>query len=191
MHEKQTATPAYVALLGELERLREENAALRALVAQQAALIEQLLRRVQELEARLAKDSHNSSKPPSSDGMRKPKSLRKAGQRPPGGQPGHRGSTLKRVAHPEHVVEHPLPPTCDACGRPLVGEVVGEVRQVFDSPPVRLEVTEHRTLEARCACGKTHRSVFPAEVRAPVQGARRLSHRAPHAGDGAHRPAVG
>ncbi len=44
--------------------MREENATLHALVAQQAALIEQLLQRVRELEARLAKDSHNSSKPP-------------------------------------------------------------------------------------------------------------------------------
>ena len=123
----------------------------------------------QELEARLAKDRHNSSKPPSSDGMRKPKSLRQAGERPPGGQPGHRGSTLKRVAHPEHVVEHPLPPTCEACGRPLAVEITGEVRQVFDRPPVHVEVTEHRTFEARCACGKVHRSAFPAEVAAPVQ----------------------
>jgi len=169
MGEPQPVTHSVDALVRELERLREENAALRAVVAQQAALIEQLLRRVQELEARLAKDSHNSSKPPSSDGMRKPKSLRKAGERPPGGQPGHRGSTLKRVADPTLVVEHSLPPTCDACGRPLAGEVTSEARQVFDLPPVRLEVTEHRTLEARCACGKVHRSVFPAEVVAPVQ----------------------
>jgi transposase len=169
MHEQRAVTPSAEALLDEVERLREENAALRAVVAQQAALIEQLLRRVQELEARLAKDSHNSSKPPSSDGMKKPKSLRKAGKRPPGGQPGHRGSTLKRVADPARVVEHPLPPFCDACGRPLAGEVRSKVRQVFDLPPVRLEVTEHRTLEARCACGKVHRSAFPAAVAAPAQ----------------------
>jgi uncharacterized protein involved in exopolysaccharide biosynthesis len=51
MHEKQTATPSDAALFGELERLRAENAALRAQVAQ-------LLQRVQALEARLAKDSH-------------------------------------------------------------------------------------------------------------------------------------
>ncbi len=51
----------------ELVRLRRENAELRALVIDQAALIEQLRQRLQELEARLAKDSHNSSKPPSSD----------------------------------------------------------------------------------------------------------------------------
>ena len=155
MCEKQPVTLSFEILVSELERLREENAALR--------------QKVQELEARLAKDSHNSSKPPSSDGFRKPKSLRKPGERPRGGQPGHRGSTLRRVAQPDHVVEHPLPATCDACGRALVGAVAGEVRQVFDLPPVRLEVTEHRTLESRCACGKAHRSVFPTTVVAPVQ----------------------
>ena len=56
MHEQRAVTPYAEALLDEVERLRVENAALRAVVAQQAALIEQLLRRVQELEARRAKD---------------------------------------------------------------------------------------------------------------------------------------
>jgi len=52
---------------------------------------------------------------------------------------------------------------------PLAGEVTSEARQVFDLPPARLEVTEHRTLEARCGCGKTHRSAFPATVAAPTR----------------------
>jgi len=48
----------------DIERLLSANAALRA--------------RIQELEARLAKDSHNSGKPPSTDGLgRKTRSLRK------------------------------------------------------------------------------------------------------------------
>lgn len=125
--------------------------------------------RVSELEGQLAKNSRNSSKPPSAEGLRKPKSLRKSGERPPGGQPGHPGSTLKRSAHPDRVVDHPLPPTCDACGRPLVGKPCTDVRQVFDLPPVHVEVTEHRIGEALCACGKRHRSLFPPMVVAPVQ----------------------
>ena len=64
-----------------------------------------LATRVQELEARLAKDSHNRSKPPSSDGLaRKTKRLRRRSGKEPGGQLGHRGETLRLVATPDAVV---------------------------------------------------------------------------------------
>jgi transposase len=83
-----------------IAELEAENAALRE---QMAAL----LARVHELEARLAKDSHNSGKPPSSDGVaRKTKSLRRRSGKKPGGQLGHRGDTLHLVATPDAVVEH-------------------------------------------------------------------------------------
>ncbi len=66
-----------------------------------------LLARVQELEARAAKDSHNSGKPPSTDGLqRRTKSLRKPSGEKAGGQLGHRGETLHLVATPDAVVEH-------------------------------------------------------------------------------------
>lgn len=57
---------------------------------------------------------------------------------------------------PDRIVAHTLPPpTCDACGSTLAaGEIATETRQVFDLPPVRVEVTKHRILEARCTCGK-------------------------------------
>jgi len=47
------------------------------------------------LQAQAAKNSSNSSKPPASDGLRKTRSLRKQGERPVGGVPGHKGSTLE------------------------------------------------------------------------------------------------
>ena len=61
--------------------------------------------RVRHLEERLAKDSHNSSKPPSSDGLSKPKpkSLRARSGRPTGGQPGHSGQTLRMEIGRAHV----------------------------------------------------------------------------------------
>ncbi len=98
---------------------------LEALVARQQLQNEQLLAvnaelraRVQELEARLAKDSHNSSKPPSSDGLRRQtKSLRRRSGKTTGGQLGHRGETLHLVATPDAVVEH-RPAVCAQCQTP-------------------------------------------------------------------------
>ena len=135
------------------------------------AEIAELKSRITALEVRLAKDSHNSSKPPSSDGLRKPapKSLRQAGQHPKGGQKGHKGSALDRVVEPDHVVNHPLPATCDVCGSTLGEAHISEARQVFDIPPQQVEVTEHRILEARCTCGKVHRSDFPEAITATTQ----------------------
>ena len=134
--------------------------------------VSRLTAHVAELEARLSKDSHNSSKPPSSDGITKrTKSLRVPSGRKPGGQPGHPGQTLKRVTCPDQVITHSLPETCDACGEPLAkgARLDGESRQVFDLPVLRLEVVEHRTLAARCACGRVHRSRFPEGVANTVQ----------------------
>jgi transposase len=94
-------------------------AQLEAENARQREQIALLVARVQELEARLAKDSHNSSKPPSSDGLaRKTKSLRKRSGKKPGGQIGHHGQTLRLVAVPDAIVEH-WPTACRACQRSL------------------------------------------------------------------------
>lgn len=140
---------------------------------QKDALIVDLVRRLNELEAKLEKDSHNSSKPPSSDGpRRKPKSLRGTSGAKPGAQPGHKGKTLTRVAQPDHIKIHPVAPVCDACGQQIESTritVLPEGRQVIDLPPTRFEVTEHRVQVAQCACGKRHSGVFPESVSQAVQ----------------------
>jgi len=123
---------------------------------------------VARLKGQLAKNSRNSSMPSSAEGLKKTKSMRKNGKRSPGGQPGHPGTTLKKVAHPDEVVDHPILPICDTCGALLIGPVT-ETRQVFDLPMVRMAVTEHQIHQVRCACGKIHRSVFPDDIGAPVQ----------------------
>ena len=102
----------------ELARLRLENAALCATVAEQAALIAQLQQRLQELEARLAKNSRNSSKPPSTDPPFKkppPRSQRQVSGRQPGGQKDHPGVTRELVDHPEQTVVVPPAPVAVNC----------------------------------------------------------------------------
>jgi transposase/uncharacterized coiled-coil protein SlyX len=147
-------------------------AELRAANAEQAQLIAVLQARVAELERRLGKDSSNSSKPPSSDGLRKParpqrRTDERAMGRRPGKQPGAPGAHLAQVARPDEVVEH-APNWCGGCGADLTGaRVVGvEARQVFDLPRLRLGVAEHRAQRRRCACGTTTAAAFPDHVRA-------------------------
>ena len=126
---------------------------------------------IDDLQGRLALNSKNSSKAPSSDGLNKPqpKSLRVAGQRPTGGQKGHPGSTLCQVAQADEVITHEVPNQCQACQRKLDYAFLGETRQVFDLPTLKFKVTEHRAMQAICTCGQVHNGQFPAGVTATVQ----------------------
>lgn len=135
--------------------------------------ISMLEERVKTLEEEKAKNSRNSSKPPSSDGFLRPnpQSLREASGRKPGGQPGHEGTTLKMVEKPNQVQWHRVPSRCE-CGCRLEDEPVSgyERRQVFDLPKVELKVTEHRAEIKRCpVCAKEHKGSFPEDIKARVQ----------------------
>ncbi len=145
---------------------------LLARLAQQEEQIAQLTARVNVLEARLCKDSHNSSKPPASDGLaKKTRSLRQPSGRPSGGQPGHPGTTLRFSPCPDAVVVH-TPDRCAGCGTALatVPESGREARQVHDLPPLRLVVTEHQALTKVCPhCQTSTAALFPAEITQPVQ----------------------
>jgi hypothetical protein len=62
-----------------------------------AEIVQSLTARIKELKDQRSKTSRNSSKPPSSDGLKKTNSQRQASGKPVGGQPGHKGTTLERA----------------------------------------------------------------------------------------------
>ena len=145
-------------LEAEIAALREENA---------------------ELKRQLGQNSQNSSKPPSTDSpftKPAPKSLRRKSGRKPGGQPGHPGSTLALVDHPDETLRHE-PGSCSGCGTDLARAAVAgmERRQVFDLPPMTVRVTEHRLIARRCACGTTTCAAAPDGVTARVSYGPRIT----------------
>src|SRR6185437_16133154 len=147
-----------------------------ALLATQAAEVAALTARIQALEDRLAKDSHNSHLPPSRDLPPAPKSLRRPSGRKPGGQPGHQGTTLAWSTHPDHTIVQ-RPSACAHCGASLATATVvrTERRQVVDLPPLRLATPEQVVEQRRCAgCGAVTAGIFPPEARGRVSYGPRL-----------------
>jgi transposase len=137
-------------LMDEVARLRAEN---------------------QELRAQLAKNSQNSSKPPSSDapGVERPR--KEPTGRKPGGQPGHKGHK-REMLEPDEVVAV-RPERCSCCGKRLHGEDPAPRRhQVVDLPPVKPYVTEYQLAELGCECGARTRAELPAGVPAGALGPR-------------------
>ena len=145
-------------------------------IESQRKQVEILEFRVKELELQRKQNSRNSSRPPSSDMYRsKPAFPRPKGGKV-GGKEGHDGGTLKMVENEDQVVDHKLT-VCAHCGKVHFQEplVVRGRRQVFDIPPPRLEVTEHRVLDwVCCACHHENQGTFPPLVCAPAQYGVRL-----------------
>jgi transposase len=146
---------------------------VRALFEGQARLIRALEARIQALEDQLAKNSRNSSKPPSSDGLKKPKpkSRRQRSGKSSGGQKGHVGYRLEPAEKPQYIEVHPVL-ECQHCHADLAGVEARQVekRQVFDLPEVKLEVTEHQAEIKTCPmCGEINRAAFPEGITQPTQ----------------------
>src|SRR2546421_1938358 len=177
----------------ELNALREEKRVLREQLAQRDELIQQqqvvlaeqnallqhhhermnhLSQQLQALQNRLAKDSHNSHLPPSSDRFgRKAKSLRPKSEKKAGGQPGHPGASLPFSSSPDEITQLQVE-RCEACQQDLqaVAACGRERRQVVDLPAPRLIVREYRAEQKQCPhCQHITIAAFPAGVQAPIQ----------------------
>jgi transposase len=144
--------------------------AVAAVIAAQAARIDALLARVEELERQLGRSSLNSSLPPSRDSptAREERPKKKGSGRKQGGQRGHPGQHRPMVEHPNRVETY-WPAECGGCGA-----AVGEADRVGDGEPVChqvsdirvvVEVCEHRRMRTRCTCG--HRTLAPLPVGVP------------------------
>jgi transposase len=156
-----------------------------AVIQAQARQIELLLQRaaVQEeqmavLQERLKLDSHNSSKPPSSDGPGRPnRAQRRVSERKRGAQKGHAGSyrALLPEAEVNGVHDCRPAPRCE-CGAAVAVQGKPIRHQVFDTPPARVDVQEYRLYSGVCrGCGKPQRAVLPSGVPTGQIGPRALA----------------
>lgn len=161
------------ALSEHIARLKSQLEKLQAEISQPHHYNFQPGRRKTALEALITKESHNSSRPPSTDPpwAKRTRNLRRASGKRPGGQAGHRGVTLRLAARPSRVVEH-HPQECQNCHSPLVaGHVMRHLRQqVWDVVPAKLKITEYRLAVLRCPlCGRTTQGEFSGSVRSGIQ----------------------
>ena len=157
-----------------IKQLLQQNEALSATIAAQPQLIAQLNQTIRELKEQLNKNSKNSSKPPSSDGYKKPapKSLRKPSDKKVGEQDGHQGIHLAVITAPDEIIKH-MPSACEGCQHYQICKgtaCIAEKRHVIDAV-VAVNVTEHQALELPICIlyGDTRRGDSPSNVKAAVQ----------------------
>lgn len=170
LEEAQAIINTLWQMLGEMQR---HIYRLEEKIEGQDLQIQTQAKEIAKLKSQLAKNSSNSSKPPSSDGLSKPnpQSLRGKSGKNRGGQPGHKGHRLEPHPNPDAITQHLLE-SCAYCAHDLTDtELSGyEPRQVFDIPPIKIHVTEHQAEKKRCPrCKQTNTASFPEGVTQPTQ----------------------
>lgn len=159
-----------------IDELRKQNKQLTELVVELQNTISELQETIKDLREQLNKNSGNSSKPPSSDGFKKPvnknRSLRKKSGKKPGGQNGHNGSYLTVLSAPDHTENH-LHSDCTGCphyAQCCAAAEVKETRYVIDAV-VDVDITAHNLLSVPCChkCGCEKTGSFPDSVSSYIQ----------------------
>lgn len=160
-----------IELLEEVRDLKEINRKLEQRISEQDIRIAELEEQLRQ--SKLHKNSSNSSKPPSTDifSPKRNQSLRGASDKKPGGQPGHKGTTLQMSETPDEIIEL-SPDYCNKCGCSLEHEeshFVGK-RQEFDIPSIQVTVKEYRCNSKKCPrCGHYQETEFPQRITNNVQ----------------------
>ena len=160
----------FARLEARIESLEKEIIELKGVIAEKDKEIE-------SLKSKLSKDSHNSGKPPSSDGFKKViKNLRKSSRRKSGGQEGHKGATAEMTKTPDEVVELKVT-QCKHCNHIIKNKNVLQVirRQEVEIPPLKTVTTEYQAEVVECeCCGKISKADFPERINAPMQYGSRI-----------------
>lgn len=149
-----------------------------ALIRWQAAHIERLNARIAELEAKVGKDSTNSSKPPSTEHPHaKPIRPKPKSKRPRGGQPGH--TKFERTLVPVEdctTVITCVPQACRRCGKSLNGTDLEPIRhQVWELPEIQPIITEYQQHRLICSCGCSTCGPLPLGVPTGQAGPRLIA----------------
>ena len=179
-HSNQINQPSREELQHQVERQQREIENLRDQLAEREKQIADAEKQIADLERQLAgrkKNSTNSSKPPSSDGLageQRPRGRKRKSKRKPGGQPGHPGHHRPLLPVAEvNSIEVLLPKQCGHCGenlpqKPGTVTAQGEPRrhQVTEVPPVKAHITEYQFPNVVCKqCGKATQVPLPEEIR--------------------------
>jgi transposase len=155
----------------QVQFLLEENRTLKEIIRSQEKRIAELEDIIRKLQ--VYKNSSNSSKPPSTDisSPKRNQSLRESSGNKPGGQLGHKGTTLQMSSTPDEIIE--LNPTyCENCGCSLENEVshLEAIRQEIDIPPIQAIVKEYRLNSKNCPnCRHHQEGKFPKHISNNIQ----------------------
>lgn len=135
------------------------------------AIIKQQAEKIAELEARLNQNSKNSSKPPSSDGYKKQKSLRKPTGKKAGGQPGHEGSGYNMSSAPDEYIDH-NPEKCESCPKASECEAKKTIRETRYEVDINIKTitTAHQTIIVKCPqTAEVLSGHFPQHINSTIQ----------------------
>lgn len=168
-------------LLDKIDYLTALSSEQAQIISEQAATINKLTEiikkqeiEIAELKEKLNKNSKNSSKPPSTDGLNKPqpKSLRKPSDKKQGAQKGHKGSGFSITQDPDDIISH-IPDACKNCssfGNCSNSCVVAEKRYEVDVV-VQTKVILHQAMSVECPkCNnEILKGEFPENITSTMQ----------------------